>query len=137
NMALNGYVNVDRGNLRTVAKTMDVCRGGLAKGGPLFMFPEGHRSPDGEIQDFHGGAFKLPVQAGGPGLPIVLDGQHGLFPGVAVRQPTGIAIKVLEPIPLAEAGGTAGKLRDLAQERMRQTLEEMRKNAAAPQTLLA
>jgi 1-acyl-sn-glycerol-3-phosphate acyltransferase len=137
NMMLNGYVNVDRGNLRTVAKTMDVCRGWLAKGVPLMMFPEGHRSPDGEMQDFHGGPFKLAVQANCAVVPIVVDGTHGLFRGARVTPPARIDIKVLEPITVAEAGGTAGKLRDVAAERMRQALDDLRKNAAAPQALLA
>src|SRR3954466_1318599 len=49
NMYLNGYVKVDRGNLRNVARTMERCRQWLKRGIPLVMFPEGHRSRTGEM----------------------------------------------------------------------------------------
>ena len=137
NMALNGYVNVDRGNLRTVAKTMDVCRNWLGRGVPLMMFPEGHRSPDGEMQEFHGGAFKLAVQAQCGVVPIVVDGTHGIFRGIRVTPPKRIIVRVLEPVSLGEAGGSALRLRDVVAERMRQTLRDLRKRPAAPHTLLA
>lgn len=137
NMVLNGYVNVDRGNLRTVAKTMNVCRNWLARGVPLMMFPEGHRSPDGALQEFHGGAFKLAVQAKCAVVPIVVDGTHGLYRGVRVTPPRRIAIRVLNPVAAAEVGGTAGQLRDAAAQRMRQALEELRRETASQCPVLA
>src|SRR5205823_2222264 len=55
NMYLNQYVRVDRGNVRQVRATMEQCRHWLQLGVPVLMFPEGHRSPTGELIDFHNG----------------------------------------------------------------------------------
>jgi 1-acyl-sn-glycerol-3-phosphate acyltransferase len=127
NMSLNGYVSVDRGNLRDVAKTMAVCRRWLERGIPLMMFPEGHRSPDGEIHKFHPGAFKLAADCKCPVLPIVVDGTWPIYRGWRVKAfPGRVTIRVLDPLTLESAGGSVTKLRDTAFERMQEDLARIR-----------
>ena len=41
----------------------------LRQGEPLVIFPEGGRSPDGRLQAFRPGAFRLALAAGGSGRP--------------------------------------------------------------------
>ncbi len=39
----------------------------------MAVFPEGSRSPDGEVQRFRNGAFRLATELGVPVLPIAID----------------------------------------------------------------
>ena len=127
NMKLNGYVSVDRGNLGNVAQMMECCRQWLKRGVPLVMFPEGHRSPTGEMQKFHNGSFKLAAQSGCAVVPIVVDGTVSIFRGIRVAAfPGRIRIRVLDPVTLEQAGGKVGAFRDRVAERMRQELTAMR-----------
>jgi 1-acyl-sn-glycerol-3-phosphate acyltransferase len=101
NMYLNRYVCVDRGNIRNVRATLEACRGWLQRGVSLMMFPEGTRSLDGEIREFHGGAFKLAIDTGCPVVPIVVDGTFPIYLGFQVCAfPGTLTIRVLDPIPM-------------------------------------
>lgn len=127
NMYLNNYVSVDRGNIRSVVKTMAVCRVWLERGVPLMMFPEGHRSPDGEMLKFHGGSFKLAVECGCAVVPIVVNGTQPIYRGLRVLAfPGTITIRILDPISPAEVGGSADQLREQVYQRMKQTLADIR-----------
>jgi 1-acyl-sn-glycerol-3-phosphate acyltransferase len=124
NMYLNQYVCVDRGNVRNVRATMETCRSWLERGMPLMMFPEGHRSPDGEIHEFHGGAFKMAIDTGAAVVPIVVDGTHPIYRGFHVAAfPGTVTIRVLDPIP---ATGHANQLRDEAFALMQRELAAIR-----------
>jgi 1-acyl-sn-glycerol-3-phosphate acyltransferase len=138
NMYLNRTIKVDRGNLRGVAQTMDLCRRWLERGVPVMMFPEGHRSPSGEIQKFHSGAFKLAADCGCAVVPVVLDGTRAVYRGLRVNAfPGRITIRVLEPMTLADAGGNVMRWRDRAAERMKEELAAIRAQQAADTSLTA
>ena len=47
---------------------------------PLVIFPEGGRTPDGEIQPFLPGAFFLAIKAHADIVPIALVGTFDLLP---------------------------------------------------------
>jgi 1-acyl-sn-glycerol-3-phosphate acyltransferase len=127
NMYLNSTIKVDRGNVRDVGKTMEQCRRWLERGMPLMMFPEGHRSPTGEMIKFHGGAFKLAADCNCAVVPIVVDGTWPIYRGLQVMPfPGEINIRVLDAVTLADAAGRVTKLRDLVFERMQGNLADMR-----------
>jgi 1-acyl-sn-glycerol-3-phosphate acyltransferase len=127
NLYLNRYIKVDRGNVKSVAKTMDECRAWLKKGVPLMMFPEGHRYTDGEIHPFHSGSFKLAVEYGCPVIPIVIDGTGPIYHGFRVSwRPGTVRVRVLDPIAPADAGNSAVRLRDVVRGRMITALAELR-----------
>ena len=68
------------------------------------IFPEGHRSPTGEMINFHSGAFKLASQAECPVIPIVVDGTFPIYRGFKVLAfPGPITLRVLDPISVADA----------------------------------
>ena len=130
NMWLNRYVCVDRGNLRIVAKTMEVCRQWLRGGVPLMIFPEGHRSTNGELLKFHSGAFKLAAECNCAVFPIVVDGTGPIYRGWRVSAFPGIVtIRVLEPLTLAQFDGKVDRLREETFQRMRAALLEIRSQA--------
>ena len=52
----------------------------LQSGSTLMIFPEGGRSPDGRLQPFRPGAFRLACSIKVPVLPVTIVGGHGLWP---------------------------------------------------------
>ena len=52
----------------------------LKQGEPLVIFPEGARSPDGRLQPFHPGAFRLALAAEAPVVPVTIRGAFEAWP---------------------------------------------------------
>lgn len=66
----------------------------------VMFFPEGTRSPDGRVQRFTMGAFRLAIDAGVPVLPIAIDGTQRTAPkhGWQFRGRLVARVGVLEPV---------------------------------------
>ena len=81
----------------------------LQAGMPLVIFPEGGRTPDGEIKPFLQGTFFLAIKAQVDIVPVALVGTYELLPMDTYHiKPRPLAMRVGEPI------STAGlKLRDM------------------------
>jgi 1-acyl-sn-glycerol-3-phosphate acyltransferase len=70
----------------------------LREGKVLAIFPEGTRSPDGQIQEAKGGAGLLALKAGVPIVPAHIAGSYRSMPrGVAIPRPARIRITYGEP----------------------------------------
>jgi 1-acyl-sn-glycerol-3-phosphate acyltransferase len=120
NMRLNRYVPLVRGERQSTARMMDACRFWLDRGVPVMFFPEGTRSPDGEVRAFKEGAFRLAVEKGCPVFPIAVAGTMRTVPkyGLTLAGRADCRVHVLDPIDPADVGGDAGALRDLARDRI-------------------
>ncbi len=79
-MRLGGDLEVVRGQGASVKAMLAEARATLARGMSLMIFPEGTRSPDGELGRFKDGAFELAIACGAPILPVVVDGTHHCRP---------------------------------------------------------
>jgi 1-acyl-sn-glycerol-3-phosphate acyltransferase len=79
-LSLSGHVPVYRGEHRSkneaLAKRIHKV---VEQGASLLFFPEGTRSPDGNLQRFHVGAFRTAVRESLPIVPLVVKGTHELF----------------------------------------------------------
>lgn len=103
NMVLNRYVKLKRGDRESIAQMLKECEVHLDEGSTIFMFPEGTRSPDGEIKTFKLGAFQLAHKKKVPILPIVISGTSKALPKYTINF-TGVQklyIKIFEEIPYA------------------------------------
>jgi 1-acyl-sn-glycerol-3-phosphate acyltransferase len=129
NMYLADYVKLTRGRKGSITRMMRDCRAQLDKGCSIMMFPEGTRSPDGEMRRFRDGAFVMAYDAGIEVVPIALDGTHDALPkkGVLVKksEPTRIRVRVLEPISPDQVDSPEEMTR-MAHERIRDELNVMR-----------
>lgn len=116
NMKLNGYVGLRRGDRESIKRMMAECRAHLAAGAPLLIFPEGTRSPDGRLQEFRDGAFKLACEAGCPVIPVVISGTYDALPkhGAMLREPMRARVRVLDPLHPADHEGSPARLREAA-----------------------
>ena len=107
NMSMNGYIKLKRGDRESTIQMMEQCEKTLLAGNPIMMFPEGTRSPTGELRAFKPGAFELALRARKPILPITIYGTAHALPkrGFVLRGRHPIRITVLDPIPYEKFAG--------------------------------
>lgn len=125
-MALSKHVLLDRDDKRSQMQALSSALKILKKGTPLFVFPEGTRGPEGRLQPFKMGAFKVAAKAGVPIVPVSIAGTHLIMPREAImpqRPSRGIgAIHVHPPIP--SVGRTEKELADLAFDIINEALSD-------------
>ena len=98
-MRLAGYLNVEDSSWEEIR---DASSRVLAAGGHLLFFPEGHRSRDGELQQFGGGAFRLAVETGASLVPLCISGTWQLLPpGRFLLSPSRVTLRALPAIDAA------------------------------------
>ncbi|HEY1902410.1 MAG TPA: lysophospholipid acyltransferase family protein [Terracidiphilus sp.] len=76
----SGQIPIDTRNPRATLSSLGVGVKALRSGMPLFVFPEGGRTPNGELQNFLSGAAYLAIRAQVPLVPIALSGVYNLLP---------------------------------------------------------
>lgn len=132
NMLLNQYIVIQRGDMKSIKEMMQNCKDWLNRGASIMLFPEGTRSPDGDIKQFRDGAFRLAVDGKVPLVPIVIDGTHDLVEKgrKVINFSHRIRIKVLPPVNAADFDNSSGKMRTYVHDFMQSTLAQMRGNEA-------
>ena len=76
----SGQIPVDTANPHASLSSLGVGVKALRSGMPLFVFPEGGRTADGELKPFLSGAAYLAIRAQVPLVPIALSGVFDLLP---------------------------------------------------------
>jgi len=101
NMRLNRYIKLRRGDKESVLQMMKACEKTLSAGNSIMMFPEGTRSPTGQMRSFKTGAFELAKRTDLPIQPILLAGTSNALPkrGFVLQGRHPISIRVLDAIP--------------------------------------
>jgi 1-acyl-sn-glycerol-3-phosphate acyltransferase len=106
-------VDVDSADPRATREAVRV----LQAGGALMIFPEGGRSPDGRLQRFRPGAFRMACSLAVPVLPVTIIGGHEVWPpGRALPRPGRIAIVYHRLVVPSRGGDLRAAARALAQE---------------------
>jgi 1-acyl-sn-glycerol-3-phosphate acyltransferase len=127
-MRCSGDISLKRGDRNSVVQMMDECKSTLAAGCPVMIFPEGTRSPDGNLLPFKDGAFQLAIEAGVPILPVVIAGTRNCRPkGSKWFGKARAHARVLEPI--STKGLTlddVASLRDRTRDTLRDALPAVR-----------
>ena len=120
----SGQIPVDSVSSSSTVSSLGAAVRALRAGMPLFVFPEGARTPDGTTQPFLAGAAFLAIRAQVPLVPIALSGVYDLLP-IHTRHfyPSEITLIVGEPI--STVGMTLRQVEEL-NIRLRETIEHMR-----------
>ncbi|HEY9786453.1 MAG TPA: lysophospholipid acyltransferase family protein [Candidatus Obscuribacterales bacterium] len=128
NMEINRYVKIKRGDLKSTKEMMTICREWLNKGVSIMMFPEGTRSPDGELHPFKQGPFKLAAEANISIVPIVVDGTFPILPkgAKALNFVGDMRIRVLPAVNPADFQMDQTLLCQHVHDLMKDTLASMR-----------
>ena len=127
NMALNRYVALKRGYLPSIMRMVRTCNRRLQEGHNLFVFPEGTRSPTGEIRTFYSGAFRIAARNKVPIVPLVIEGSARVLPKGSFRiVPQRVVVRVLEPVDPASVNFDHRRLHDVVRARMVEELKRLR-----------
>lgn len=127
----SGQIPVDVANPHATLSSLGAGVKALRGGMPLFVFPEGGRTPNGELQPFLSGAAYLAIRAQVPLVPIALIGIYDLLPIHTHHfYPSDLTLSVGQPI--VTTGMTVRQTEELT-ARLRAAIEEMlpREDAAA------
>ena len=130
----SGQIPVDTVSTNATVSSLGGGVRALRAGMPLFVFPEGSRTPDGRMQPFLAGAAFLAIRAQVPLIPIALSGVYDLLP-MHTRHfyPGDITLSVGEPISTA---GMTIRQTDELNARLREVIDHLRADAATAATSL-
>ena len=119
----SGQMPIDTANPHATLSSLGVSVKALRAGMPLFVFPEGGRTLQGELKPFLSGAAYLAIRAQRPLVPIALSGVYDLLP-MHTRHllPGRLTLRVGEPIETT--GMTVRQIEELT-EKLRGTIEAM------------
>jgi 1-acyl-sn-glycerol-3-phosphate acyltransferase len=96
---------------------------------PLFVFPEGRRTPNGELTDFLSGAAYLAIRAQVPLVPLALDGVYDLLPIHTRHFYSGkLTLSVGEPI---ETTGMTPRQTDELTAQLRDAIQSLKLSSSA------
>ena len=119
----SGQMPIDSENPQATLSSLGGAVKALRKGMPLFVFPEGGRTPEGELQPFLSGAAYLAIRAQVPLVPIALGGVYDLLPMHTHHfYPGKLVLSAGEPI---ETKGMTVRQIDKLTAQLRAAIEEM------------
>jgi 1-acyl-sn-glycerol-3-phosphate acyltransferase len=96
----SGQVPIDASSSRSAIAGLLRGVKALNSGLPIFVFPEGARSPDGTLHPMAAGCAFMAIRAGVPLVPLALIGTYELLPmHVYALRPRPLKIIVGDPIP--------------------------------------
>jgi uncharacterized protein len=125
-ITLCGFIP-DGKTMKSAAQLMEVAEKRLGEGYDVLLFPEGSRSPQGELRRFHRGAFELACRAKVPVVPIVIRcNPSALRKDQRVwQQPDTVALMTLELEPALDPADfqfVSRKMRDAVEAGYRERL---------------
>jgi 1-acyl-sn-glycerol-3-phosphate acyltransferase len=119
----SGQVCIDQQNPSHSISSIRAALKGLKAGLPLVIFPEGGRTPDGEIKPFLPGAFFLAIKAQVDIVPVALVGTYELLPMDTYHiKCRPLEMRVGDPIPTA---GLTMKDLEALSARVQKALEDL------------
>lgn len=94
-----GAIPVDRDGKKALAGIKETLRR-LKQGGIVLVFPEGTRTPDGQLKKFQAGFTTLAVRSKSPIVPAAIAGAYEIWPrGKKFPGRGRLAVVYGEPIP--------------------------------------
>ena len=96
----SGQIPIDRKNpwkaLKSLRQAEDLLKAGIS----IVVFPEGTRTPNGEIQEFKTTLFVLPIRSRVPVVPVLIEGTfQALKRGSILLNRVPLKLTFYDPIP--------------------------------------
>jgi len=117
-----GFIPIQRGDRTEAAGAVARMVAALREGACVLVFPEGTRSPTGELGPFKKGGFLAAVEASSRVVPVAVHGTRSLMPrhGYALR-PGHVRVSILDPV---DAGRYSYSDRDLVIAQVRSQIDQ-------------
>lgn len=94
-----GAIAIDRSNRSQSVESLRRAPEKLKGGWSVLIYPEGTRTPDGQLLPFKKGAFMMAVQTGIPILPVTTNGAFKVLPRDTIWfRPGHITVTIGDPI---------------------------------------
>jgi len=128
-MIFNQYIFVKRGDRKSRGEALRKCREWLKRGVSIAIFPEGTRSKNGQLQNFHSGAFRIAIEEGVPIVPVIIKGTRDILPrsSFLLGGRANISLKVQDPVPTKDY--SMDQVEELKQKIHAQMKEEIMGNS--------
>jgi 1-acyl-sn-glycerol-3-phosphate acyltransferase len=119
-----GHISVPLDDWRAALKVLGTVGVILVeRGQSVLMFPEGGRSPNGELQEFKDGAAYLAIKGNVKLLPVCIVGIHDVLPMHSGHmRPGEVTLRIADPI---DVSGLRTADRVELTERLKSTIREM------------
>lgn len=102
-MTFINCVFMDRSDIRQQVKSISEGIAILKSGHSMVLFPEGTRSPNGELLEFKPGGMKLATKSGVPIVPVTINHSKDLMKkGTMKITPAHVVIKISKPIEITD-----------------------------------
>jgi len=128
-------IPVDRSDRRKAGHALLMAARCLRQHCSVVFFPEGTRSPDGEVLPFIEGPFQLAIREQVPILPLVVDGTRDVLPRSSwiFGKAAQIRLQVLEPVSVEGwQKHQSSLLRDEVRRRVVEALGQLRTKTGQP-----
>ena len=131
-LKLLGVVPVLKQDSQSAGATLRAFLKVLGEGENVVIFPEGGRSPDGQLQPLEGGAALIALKSGAPVVPAFVAGTFEAMPtGVKMVKPLRLSVIIGKPIDTGEYVEMGKKGREQLMERMSAELASLESPARA------
>jgi 1-acyl-sn-glycerol-3-phosphate acyltransferase len=96
----SGQIPIARENPRKGLKSLKQAEDLLREGVSVVVFPEGTRTPNGEVQEFKSMLFVLPIRSQTPVVPVLIEGTfQALKRGSFLLNSVPLRLTFYDPIP--------------------------------------
>jgi 1-acyl-sn-glycerol-3-phosphate acyltransferase len=124
-LLLSPMIIINRSNAAKAKKTLQHAGEIIRDGASVLLFPEGTRTPNGEIQPFKRGAFHMAYESGAKVIPVAINGAFELLPRTAILPSSNKKIMVSIGAPMTVSSSVAND-REREMDLMRRAEEAVR-----------
>ncbi len=111
-MRRGGYIPIDRSDHRKAMHSIMAAAQRIKQGASVIIFPEGTRTPNGQLQKFKKGALLIAAKAQVPVVPVAIRGSYLVQPkGRWKVSSAPLELEIFQPI--ATVGMSTGDIQDL------------------------
>lgn len=119
-LVASGHIIIDRGNRTRAVESLRRAAEAIRAGTTVIVFPEGTRSPKGNLRTFKSGPFHLALEAQVPIIPVTVSGSQRITPKGELRVHGGV-VKIVYGKPIATRGVPLERRHELA-DRVREAI---------------